>query len=286
MFKDRRFFYILIGALVVGFVGGFVVSKLTATKKEKFDKIASGKVIAKVGDIKIYERDLNIFPPFYNQSQVLDELIKITLFYLGAIDEGYDKKLDIRLKLRWNKMMTLAQEYLNNKLVNVFIPEEKVESFYQKHKKDFNIDVSYIMVSYMDKNLTPKIKKYLSYEGKKLEGALNKLTQEYPQMVSVMPMQGVNLGQLYMMPEPKIAEEISRLSLGDVSNPIEVQGGYILVKLLERTRSQMNKSDIKMMIRQFLTNMERQKKQDSLYRILSKKYKVKKFLGSVELKKK
>ncbi len=198
------------------------------------------KVFAKIGNREITSVDLQNFlqsvdPKVATQftspegvKQLIAQLAEQELFYLDAIDKGFDKEPDFLQEVEKVKLNLLKQYALSKFLRSVTINEIEAKKFYNENKEIFNepesVKASHILVQ--DEATANKIIDEIE-EGKKFEDA----AKEY----SICPSKA-NGGDLGFFSKGKMVSEFETaafaLTKGEITKaPVKTQFGYHIIKL-------------------------------------------------------
>ncbi|MEO0143860.1 MAG: peptidyl-prolyl cis-trans isomerase [candidate division WOR-3 bacterium] len=259
------------------FIMFILLTFCTNVKKQTEEKDVD--IIAKVGDIKITEKDLKIglenLPGIEltkeQKESLKDELIKTAVFYLAAKEEKLDTNSNINLKIEWIKRSILAQEYLKMKYGNRAITPEEVENFIKSNISKFSKKFNIIFVQFLDTTLKNEIKELLldlnrtPVAGKKLDDMVRK------GIISAQPM-SINLGIASFDFSENVINDLLKANKNDVLGPYKVQNSYIFVKVVDKLDDNPNTNEIKQAVFQILTLKDQQKFMDSLYNALKGRY--------------
>ncbi len=201
------------------------------------------KVFAKIGNREITSEDLQFFlqnvdPKVATQfsspegiKQLIAQLAEQELFYLDAIDKGFDKEQDYLQEVEKVKVNLLKQYALSKFLKSVTINEIEAKKFYNENKEIFNepesVKASHILVQ--DETTANKILAEIE-EGKKFEDA----AKEY----SICPSKASG-GDLGFFSKGKMVSEFETaafsLNKGEITKaPVKTQFGYHIIKLTGR----------------------------------------------------
>ncbi len=248
----------------------------TNIKKQTEEKDIN--VIAKVGNIKITEKDLKAglenLPIELSKEQkenLKEELIKTAIFYLAAKEEKLDTNSNIKLKIEWLERSILAQEYLKLKYGNRTIPPDEVESFIKSNISKFSKKFNIIFVQFFDTTLKSEIKELLldlnrtPVAAKKLDEMVRK------GMISAQPM-SINLGIASFDFSEDVINDLLKSNKNSVLGPYKVQNSYIYIKVIDNLEDNPNSNEIKQAVFQVLLIKEQQKFMDSLYNALRGRY--------------
>jgi len=200
------------------------------------------KILAIVNGRNITENDVkaNIsrFPrekqsQFYTEEgrkQLLEQMISFELIYIDALENGVEEDEQYLAQLELAKKELLTQTSINNLLLKVSVSESEVEDYYNENKDMFvapkTVSAKHILVDSKEKadNIRVEIE-----SGKSFEAA----AKEYSSCPSKA--EGGNLGSFskgQMVPE---FEEVAfNLEIGIVSEPVETQFGFHLIKVEDK----------------------------------------------------
>ncbi len=257
-----------------------VIILVSCTKKETSTKLSEdSNVIARVGDIKITERDLSIglenLPGIEltkeQKENLKDELIKTSVFYLAAKEEKFDTNSNLNLKIEWIKRSIIAQEYLKSKYGNRMPSQSEVENYIKTNVSKFSKKVNMIIVQFFDTTLKSQVKELLldlnrtPVAGKQLDDMVRK------GMIIAQPL-SLNLGVASFDFADTVINDLLKANKNDVLGPYRIQNAYAYIKVLDKLEDNPNSNEIKQAVFQILTLKDQQHFMDSLYNALKSKY--------------
>ena len=246
------------------------------------------KVLAKIGNREITTQDVQFFlrnvePQVASQysspegiKQLLAQLSEQELFYLDALEKGFDKETEFTREVERVKANLLKQFALSKFINSVTVNEVEMKKFYNENKEMFfepeSVKASHILVK--DEDTAKKIIFELD-EGKKFEDAAN----EY----SVCPSKdkGGDLGFFSkgrMVPEFEAAA--FELDKGEVTKtPVKSQFGYHIIKLTgKRDAMELTFTEAEEKVKSALMNKKQQEEYYKAVDTLREKYEVKFFV--------
>jgi len=205
-------------------------------------KMEENRVLAKVGDREITERDVDFLlqslgpqkgMQFYSpdgRKQLLDELINQELFYLDALESGIDKDEAFVAELQQVKINLLKQYAMRKLLTPITVDPAEAKEFYEDNKASFvsqeSARASHILVETEEeaKNIAAEIAGGLDFA---------EAAQKYSKCPS-----GGGGGDLGMFTRGKMVPEFEdvafSMEVGAVSEPFQTQFGYHIVQLNEK----------------------------------------------------
>jgi foldase protein PrsA len=197
-----------------------------------------------------------------NQSQAkqtADESIQ------GLVGQEYKTKQDVQSKLKSlnlseDDLVRLAekgqilQQYLQSQLKHVTVSDKDAKAYYDAHQSDFvQVTVDQILLSSEQK--AKQMEQQL-----KAGSDFAKLADENSIDPSVKQNHGHFANSLASQFVPEFAKACETLPIGQISNPVQTQYGYHVLKVDERT--QMTYSQVADQIKiQLLPQVQRQKEQ-------------------------
>ena len=204
-------------------------------------------------------------------------------------DKEYKKKLesigidDTYLRAQQEQDL-IIQKYKENFDKNVKISDEEMKKYYNEHKKEYykdEVKASHILISTVDKNNKPLSEVKKKEAKKKAEEVLKKVKsgQEFSELAKEYSddkgsaVQGGDLGYFtkgQMVPE--FEKAAFNLKVGEVSDIVETQFGYHIIKVYDKVDEQLPFDDVKDQIKNTLT----EDKYISSIEEISKKAKVEK----------
>ncbi|MER3445484.1 MAG: hypothetical protein C4291_01005 [Candidatus Dadabacteria bacterium] len=210
-------------------------------------------VVAKVGGEEITKGDLvkslEILPP--NQRMIylsspqrlkeyLDSYINQMVLYKEAEREGIDKREDIKESLeRYRRRLliqTISQEAINQK-----ISEKDIENYYKQNSKNLEeIRISHIFIKIDPaKGITKdkaRAKADIVAKRAKSREKFENLVDEFSDD-SVSKKRGGDIGYISRGGlSPEFENKIFSLKEGEISNPIEAENGFHIIKVTEGVR--------------------------------------------------
>lgn len=226
------------------------------------------KIYAKVGGVEITRETLDeliqSMPPQYAQQlqmsgdeALVEEAINQELFLLDAQDKNLEESPLYQAEMKRLKKQLLRGVAINSVLENVAVDEADVKAYYDDHSHEFigeeEISASHILVD--SEEAAADVKRRLD------EGAV---FAELAKEVSSCPSSenGGNLGHFTrgrMVPE--FEEAAFALELDEVSEPVQTQFGYHIIKLDHRHEAR--KYEFEEVREQIETNLRNQKQQEA-----------------------
>lgn len=240
------------------------------------------KVLATVAGNEIKESDLqNIisrYPEdkraYFNtdeaKKQLLEQIVSFELLNMLGKELKIDETKEYEENVKQAEKDILTQLTLNKLLLEVTVTDEDALNYYNNNKSSFaqppTVTAKHILVD--DKELCDQVKKELDE---------NKLTfEEAAQKYSTCPSkeEGGNLGSFGRgMMVPEFEEAAFSLELNVVSEPVQTQFGYHLIKVEEKNEgNEANFEDIKPQIVNKLLQDAQQRKYLDVVKELENKY--------------
>lgn len=252
---------------------------------------SKGKVLAKVGSTKITELQIeeriqqlpeNIRPNFEkkeNQGVILDQMINEELLFQEAKRLGYEKHEDYKKQVKEfeNQLRNAKKQALINSVLRdnidgkINVTDQEVVQFYEANPSQFDSyeqrRAQHILVK--TKGEADKILKELK-SGKSFD--------QLAQSSSIDPT-SKNGGDLGWFKKgdlvPDFEKEVFRLSKGDLSDVIQTQFGYHIIRLTDtRTVPKRSLEQTKQQIQQAIYNEKRNTSLNELMEKLKKTHKV------------
>lgn len=247
--------------------------------------MAEKKVLAKVEDIEITERDVMQFlndvgPQVAMQFQspegmqkVVDELINQQLLYLEAKENKLDETEEFKSLEEETKQNLLKNYALNKLIANENVTEEEIEKHYNDNKaqyqKEESVKAKHILVDTEDeaKEAIKEIEDGSSFE------EVAKKHSNCPSKES-----GGNLGEFTrgkMVPE--FEEAAFDMEEGTVSEPVKSEFGYHVIQLDEKIPAgESSFEEVRNQINEQLLRLKQQDKYLKKIEELKGQYKVEK----------
>lgn len=208
------------------------------------------KVLAKVNGREITSNDMNALMQGLGQGamqfnspegkkRLLEELVMQELLYSEAIENGYDNEDEFKAGLEQMKINILKQYAMRKLLGSIEVEDKEVEEYYEEHKDAFvdqaAVRASHILVDSKEKaeEAAEKIKNGLDFA---------EAAKEYSSCPSKDA--GGDLGEFTrgrMVPEFENAA--FEMEVGEVSEPVQTQFGYHIIKVTEKKEANKKSFD-------------------------------------------
>jgi len=215
------------------------------------DKGAGPEVVAVVGGDEItkaeLERALDRMPykqkKLYQSSpkklgEFLDIYINQKILYAEAVKRGIDRREDVIEKTENFKKQLVGKTFGQEILKSIRVSGSEIDDYYRLHKEDYEqINVSEIYVKAdPSKRMTKKaalLRAREVYEKAKAGGDWNELVKQYSDDETTREKGGsrgnVQRGEF----GPVIDGQIFGMNKGEITVPLEVSGGYFIIKINE-----------------------------------------------------
>lgn len=275
-------------ALVVLMGAGLAWAAQTQPETKDAPKADPEKVLAKVADREIREKDIDqvirMMGPqgamMYDNPQgrraVLDELVSMHLFALKGAEEKLDQTPEFKTAVETFRNQSLARAAIDASLKDVTVSDEEAKKFYDEHPDQFTqperVHVRHVLIS-DDVTSADAIAKIQA----DLKAGVS--FDEVAKSRSLCPSaaQGGDLGEVskgQMVPEFEAAA-FALKNPGDLSEPVKTQFGWHIIRLESRTPSSVEPFDtVKPQLVQYLTNEKKGEAFKNAVEGLKKTYKV------------
>ncbi len=275
-------------ALVVLMGAGLAWAAQTQPETKDAPKADPEKVLAKVADRDIREKDIDqvirMMGPqgamMYDNPQgrraVLDELVSMHLFALKGAEEKLDQTPEFKTAVETFRNQSLARAAIDASLKDVTVSDEEAKKFYDEHPDQFTqperVHVRHVLIS-DDVTSADAIAKIQA----DLKAGVS--FDEVAKSRSLCPSaaQGGDLGEVskgQMVPEFEAAA-FALKNPGDLSEPVKTQFGWHIIRLEGRTPSSVEPFDtVKPQLVQYLTNEKKGEAFKNAVEGLKKTYKV------------
>ena len=275
-------------ALVVLMGAGLAWAAQTQPETKDAPKADPEKVLAKVADREIREKDIDqvirMMGPqgamMYDNPQgrraVLDELVSMHLFALKGAEEKLDQTPEFKTAVETFRNQSLARAAIDASLKDVTVSDEEAKKFYDEHPDQFTqperVHVRHVLIS-DDVTSADAIAKIQA----DLKAGVS--FDEVAKSRSLCPSaaQGGDLGEVskgQMVPEFEAAA-FALKNPGDLSEPVKTQFGWHIIRLEGRTPSSLEPFDnVKPQLLQYLTNEKKNEAFKNAVEGLKKTYKV------------
>lgn len=240
------------------------------------------KVLAIVDGRNITETDLNFLVQSMGQNaahfrgedgrkQLVDELVMQELLYSDAMEKGYNEDAEFIQAVEHMQKTLLKQFALNKLLSTVNVTDEEALEYFNAHQDMFkaaaSARASHILVASLEEaeKIAEEIKGGLAFE---------EAAKQYSSCPSGA--EGGDLGEFTrgrMVPEFENA--VFTMEVDAVSEPVQTQFGYHLIKLISRNEGSTPEFDaVKVNVKQQLASIKQGELYTSTQEALGKKYKV------------
>lgn len=241
------------------------------------------KVLAAVEGREITQRDLDnavgrfpkerqsYFMSEEGKKQLLDQIISFELVYSYAKDNGLENDPVYIAQLEAAKKEILTQAAINKVLANVKVTDEEVKAYYEANEQYFkseeSVTAKHILVDSLEQaeEIKNKIDSGMNFEMAAMQFSSCPSKE-----------QGGNLGNFTrgrMVPEFEAAA--FELAVGEVSEPVQTQFGYHIIKVEEKNEGMVKPlEEVFSMIHREILNERESFKYMQLTEELKSKYSV------------
>ncbi len=267
MFKGKNLCLLLVFASII---------LISGCKKEKETR---GKIIAKVGKESFTIEDFMQQVPAQiliqtsakERELLLESWVANEIVYKEAVKKGFLKKPELQERIEQFKKQLLTNAYLQEILKEVqFISDLEARGYFERYKEDYNsvVEVSHISSSSREEaeEIRSKIEKGVSFA---------ELAKEYSTDSETADNKGYlgsfRRGELAVYP---LFEEavFSLKKPGEISDVVETEFGYDIIKLHSRKKSPVSYEDVAKSIMLKLRTEKFQKRSKALVDSLKEVY--------------
>lgn len=245
------------------------------------------KILATVAGVEITEQDLDaiikrypaqqqaMFASENGKKQLLEQVISFELFYNLGKEIELDKSEEFLSEIEKLKKDLLTQMMISKTLSEVTITDEEANKYYEENKENFadkeTVTAKHILVDTED--AAKKIKEEIVSGNVSFEEAAEKYSS------CPSKEQGGSLGAFSRgMMVPEFEEASFTLPVGEVSEPVQTQFGYHIIKVTDRSEKNIKPFDeVKESVLNNLTTERQQAKYMDVINELSSKYEIKRF---------
>jgi len=198
-----------------------------------------GSLLASVDTSSLYDSTLIFQYPFLNKTNnfmkinYVNKWINRKLLLKKIYDDKFNLNPKIKQKLKKLEEDFLLNLYTDKLLKDNKISKDKLEEYYKNHISDFSIsnnEYKYQLIYFNKKEAAKKIYHYMKAKKKfnfnYLPNELNTLIIQKEIIGKFTPKNEIN--------SKKIKSILSNLKIGSFSKPMESDGNYIIVKLLDK----------------------------------------------------
>ncbi len=199
------------------------------------------KVLAKVNDKEIMESDLQLliqqigpqramqFQTEEGKKQLLDELINQELFLIEGRKLGVEKTEEFLKELEYVKENMIKQFIIRDILEKVSVEEEELKEFYNEHQDMFKTQES-VRASHILVDSKEKAEELLKELKEKSFEEVAKENSSCPSSANGGDLGNFEKGKMV----PEFEEAAFALKVGEISQPVQTQFGYHIIKLTDR----------------------------------------------------
>ena len=245
------------------------------------------KILATVGEKEITNLDvenaLKSLDPYQamhfqteeGKKQLLEDLVNQELFYMQAKEDQLHNDEDFKAEMKKIEENMLKQYAINKVLSNVTLTEEEKKAFFEANKSKFNkpesASAKHILVD--SEELANDILNKINNNEMTFEAAAS-AHSTCPSKDAGGDLGTFTRGQMV----PEFEEAAFGLELEKVSEPVQTQFGYHLIKVDAKNEPKTSEfADVKNQIIQKLIQENQEKKYLDLIKELEAKYDVKRF---------
>lgn len=245
------------------------------------------KVLATISGIEITEKDLNsiitrypedkrgYFSSDMGKKQLLEQIISFELMNKLGLELGLNNTEEYKVSLQQVEKDLLTQMTINKVLSEVTVTDEEALKYYEENKEEFKekdtVSAKHILVDTLESAIAIN-KEIVNGEITFEEAAI-----KYSSCPSKD--QGGDLGVFGRgMMVPEFEDAAFELNVGEVSEPVQTQFGYHLIKVEAKNEANSpNYEEIKPQIVGKLAQERQEKKYMSIIKELETKHDVKRF---------
>ena len=171
-------------------------------------------------------------------SEFLDIYINQKVLYSEAVRRGIDRRKDVVEKTENFKKQVIGQTFGQEILKSLKVSDSEVENYYRRHKHEYEqISISEIFIkTEPDSGITKEgaLAKAEEVSGRAKAG---ENWEELVKRFSDEEVPGKKGGKAGYIQRgkfgPDIDERLFRMEKGEITNPLEVDGGYYIIKIEE-----------------------------------------------------
>lgn len=264
---------------------GVLIIAAACSKGGGSAKGASGDYVAKVGDVKLTQKDVQVawdaLPAMAKQvfqgpggtARFVDELARRESLYLEAKKKGLDQDKEVQMKLEETRKNALVGLFLK-KMVEDDAPitDKASKEYYESHKDEFTtrdkIRVSQIVVKAQDdvKKVSDRLKAGEDFAKIASAVSVDKATAK----------SGGDLGFIDKDTKlaPQLVQEILKTKKGEVSSPVTMPDGIHILKVTDIKGTLSTYEDIKGAVSQRMIAEKRKVAREKLLDDVKKNYKI------------
>ncbi len=246
---------------------------------------AEERIVARVNNETITSRDLeeaiSSLPPQLRvvvsenselKKKLIDRLIEEKLLIQEMKREGVKEDEDIKRKVERYKEALLLEKFLKEKFSKISVTDDEIKKYYENNKDEFKkpetYKLSYIFVKDEDKlkKVVNELKNGTSFE---------KVASLYSDDEETRKNKGF-LGEVSIdeLSEP-YRSVISKLKVGEYSDPIKVENGYQIIRIDEKIPEKIvTLEEVKDKIREKLLSEKQQSALENFIKELKSKSKI------------
>jgi peptidyl-prolyl cis-trans isomerase C len=285
-----RFNLIVSAVLIIASAAMFGCGSKEQSGNEK------GELVARVNDWKLTSSDLDElienlpekqrsqYSTPSGRSRLADMIVEEELYYEDGLKKKLDRNPDVEKLIDQAKRRVIISEYFKRYVNTKARPtDEEMHDYYEKHKDRFTIQpvLKAQHIFSKDREKLVELKKRIE-NGEKMTNLAHKYSED-----EITIRDGGDLG--YFNPggyvrfigySKKWSDAVSALGLGIVSDPIEFEKGYSIVRVNSRKPAQLKPyEEVKSEILGVLTNQRIDEVRKNVVKDLEKQNKVENYLA-------
>ncbi|MCD6570766.1 MAG: peptidylprolyl isomerase, partial [Deltaproteobacteria bacterium] len=240
----RKTIGVLIMAMLI-FVGcskdqeGEGLSFFKDSSKASVTQEVDGKILAKVGDEVILDKDIEMLlskiPQQYRKKydspgakkEIVEKLVDVKVLAWEARRRGIDKRPDVNLRITYFIDQMLAKELEEDVTNNIEVTDKEIARYYDEHKDKFTtqprVKARHILVK--TKNEAEDVLKRIK-SGEDF-AALAKKISKCPSAKKGGDLGWISKGRMY----PAFEKAAFALNPGDISGVVKTSSGYHIIKI-------------------------------------------------------
>ena len=175
-------------------------------------------------------------------SEFLDIYINQKVLYMEAVRKGIDERKDVIEKTENFKKQLIGQTFGQEILKDIKVSDAEIESYYRQHRKDYEqLGISEIFIK---SGPSGGITKESALAKARVVSERAKAGEDWEELVRIFSDDGASkkkAGESVYIQRgrfgPAIDDELFRMRAGEITNPLEVDGGYFIIKINEGVAS-------------------------------------------------
>jgi peptidyl-prolyl cis-trans isomerase C len=234
--------------------------------------------IAQVGDSKLTVEEVEKYLPegietdYNTKKDFVQKWIDSEILYREAMENKLDNDPTIEEEITRNKKQLIINKLIQNELSSISVDTNEIGKYYRENIVEFirnDDEVKFVYLLVKEDEATETKKKLT---GRRLWEIISEKKAEHFTTLDENQTDFIPVGSLI----PELAEPMTKLKIGQISNPIKTKDGYYFIELIDRKNQGTYKSldEVNDSIKEKILKIKQEAKLKILLSELRNKYKV------------